>query len=361
MMWKSRIGATLVVLAAIGWIASGELSGDSRVPETAPAQDRPVAPFRVATQTLDLADHRRTIIMSGRTEADRRATAVTRATGVVTALNVRRGDRVATGDVIATLSDEAREAQVAQARARFAQRKAEHDARLRLIESGNLPALGRAQIEADLKEAEAALAQAEAELRRAEVLAPISGVVDVVPVQLGQALKDGATVAEIIALDPMLVVFEIPETRLGAVRTGDVADVRLATGQTARGEVRFISQRASETTRTYRVEVAIDNAAAGISDGVTAEVALRLAPVPAAQVPRSALTFSSAGELGLRHVLPDGRVAFAPVSIVEDGRDAIWVAGAPDRARAIIQGQDFVTEGQIVEAVPTPAVVSAER
>lgn len=361
MMWKSRLGAVLVVLAAVGWIASGELSGAARAPEEAPPPAPVVAPFRVATQTLAVVDHRRTVVLSGRTQADRRATAVTRATGVVMELNVRRGDRVEKGDLVATLSDEAREAQVAQARARFAQRKAEHDARLRLIESGNLPALGRAQIEADLKEAEASLAQAEAELRRGAVLAPIAGVVDVVPVQLGQAMQDGATVAEIVALDPMLVVFEIPETRLGGVSTGDAADVRLATGQTARGEVRFISRRASEMTRTYRVEIAIENADDAIADGVTAEVALRLAPVAAAEVPRSALTFSSAGELGVRHVLADGMVAFAPVSLVEDGRDTVWVAGAPDRGRAIVQGQDFVVEGQIVEAVPAPAVASAGR
>lgn len=361
MMWKSKVGAVLVVVAAVAWVASGQFSDASRGPDPEPAAQPAAAPFRVVTHTLAVVEHRRTIVLSGRTEADRRATAVARATGIVMALNVRRGDRVEPGDVIATLSDEAREAQVAQARARFAQRKAEHDARLRLIESGNLPALGRAQIEADLKEAEATLAQAEAELRRGAVLAPIAGIVDAAPVQLGQALQEGAMVAEIIALDPMLVVFEIPETRLGGVRVGDAADVRLATGQVARGEVRFVSQRASETTRTYRVELAIDNADSAIPDGVTAEVALRLAPVPAAQLPRSALTFSSAGELGLRHVLADGSVAFAPVSIVEDGRDAIWVAGAPNGARAIVQGQDFVVEGQIVEAVPAPAVASAQR
>jgi multidrug efflux system membrane fusion protein len=29
----------------------------------------------------------------------------------------------------------------------------------------------------------------------------------------------------------------------------------------------------------------------------------------------------------------------------------MWVAGIPDRARVIVQGQDFVREGQKVEAV----------
>jgi membrane fusion protein, multidrug efflux system len=354
-MLKSRIAAAIVLLSAVAWIASGHF-GDARTPDV--IVEAPPAPlFRVATEPASLVSHRRAITMSGRTQADRRATAATRSSGIVAELNVRRGSRVEIGDVIAVLSDDAREAQVAQARARYAQREAEYEARSRLIESGNLPSLNRAQLEADLKEAQATLAQAEAELRRGAVLAPIAGVVNEVPVEVGQALETAATVAEIIALDPMLAVIEIPERQLGGVRVGDEAEVRLVTGQTARGEVRFISQRASEQTRTYRVEIAIDNADLSISDGVTAEVVLRLAPVPAAEIARSALTFSSDGQLGLRAVGDDGKVAFIPVAVIEDGQERIWVAGLSDRALVIVQGQDFVTEGQAVEAVP--AVVAS--
>ena len=79
-------------------------------------------------------------VLSGRTEADRKVTVVARTGGVLTELRVRRGDRVEKGDVIAVLSDEAREAQVAQALALVAQRKAELEAKRRLIESGTLRA-----------------------------------------------------------------------------------------------------------------------------------------------------------------------------------------------------------------------------
>ena len=42
-------------------------------------------------------------------------------------------------------------------------------------------------------------------------------------------------------------------------------------------------------------------------------------PVPAVRVPRSALTFSSAGDLGVRTVDAAGKVAFVPVSVVDEG------------------------------------------
>lgn len=360
-MIASRIVSVLIVVAAVGWIASGHVIGGS-APEAEPApapvvEARP--PFAVAVARAEPREHARTVTLSGQTRADRRAQATTRASGTVVELAVRRGVRVETGDVIAVLSDEAREAQVSQATARLEQAREQAQARLRLIENGTLPALERSGIEADLRAAEAALAQAQAERDRSVVRAPISGIVDAVPAEIGQALQVGDLVAEVISLDPMLVVVEIAERQLGGVRVGDEAQVRLVTGQTATGEVRFVSSRASEGTRTYRVEIGIDNADNAIPDGVTAEARLRLAAVPAAPVPRSALTFSSEGLLGLRIVDDTDHVAFVPVDLVEDGRETIFVSGLPHGAAVIVQGQDFVVDGQRV--APVPMAIAARR
>jgi multidrug efflux system membrane fusion protein len=273
-------------------------------------------------------------------------------------LRVRRGSIVKAGEVIAVLSDEARESQVAQAKARLEQRKLEATARLRLIETGSYALLNKPQLEAELKAAQAGLAQAEAEQRKGEVTAPIAGVVNEVPVEVGQALQvmmAGANVAEIIALDPMLAVVEVAERQLAGVVVGGRAEVRTVTGQKAEGVVRFVSRKASQGTRTYRVDIEVQNTSGAIPDGVTCEVDLLLAAVPAAKVPRSALTFSSEGRLGIRHVGSDGKVAFAPVSIVEDAQNDLWLAGLPDGARVIVEGQDFVKEGELVEAVPSRA------
>ena len=87
-----------------------------------------------------------------------------------------------------------------------------------------------------------------------------------------------------------------------ASRSANAAEVRLVTGQKAMGRVRYVAKTASQTTRTYRVEVELPNADGAIPDGITAEVAIPLAPVPATRVPRSALTFSSGGDLGVRVV-----------------------------------------------------------
>ena len=359
-MTGSRIAAILIVLAVAVWLGSGRFGGaQTEAPvATASVQQPEAQRFRVAVATVSVVPHARRVVLSGRTEADKRAVAMARVAGVIQELHVRRGSAVKKGDVVAILSDEAREAHVLQARARLIQRRQELGARLKLIEQGNLPALQRPQLEAELKAAEAIAAQAEAERDRGQVLAPISGVVNEVPVEVGQALQANANVAEVIASDPMLAVVEIAERQIASIKAGDKAQVRLVTGQSLAGDVRFISQKASPQTRTYRVEIALANLDGAVPDGVTCEVTLSLAPVPATAVPRSALTFSSEGKLGVRVVKADGVVAFIPVGLVEDGPENIWVSGLEQGARLIVQGQDFVREGVTVDAVPANGAAS---
>lgn len=360
MTW-SRVIAVLLVLGAAGWIASGHFGigkSEREKPQTAQSQAAGPKKFRVSVVEAKVEERARRLTISGRTEADHRTMATSRTNGIVREIRVRRGAAVNEGDVIAVLSDEAREAQVEQARARLDQRQKETEARRRLIDAGNLPKLNLVQLEADLKAAEAALAQAEAERNRGLVTAPIAGIVNELPAEIGQALQPGASVAEVISLNPMLAVVELSERRIGGVHVGEAASVRLATGTSVEGSVRFVSSRASPQTRTYRVEVEIPNADRRIPDGITCEVGLMLAAVPAVRMARSALTFSSEGRLGVRVVGEGNRVAFVPVTLVEDEPDYLWVSGIANGMRVIVQGQDFVREDQVVEPVPVAAQVA---
>jgi len=150
----------------------------------------------------------------------------------------------------------------------------------------------------------------------------------------------------------------VAERKLAGIKLGDMAEVRLVTGQTATGRIRYVSKSASQTTRTYRVEVEIANTNGAIPDGITAEVSIPVTPTPSTRVPRSALIFSSKGELGVRTVTTEGTVGFHAVHVVEDDQAFMWVGGVPHATRVITQGQDFVREGQRVDAVPAPELTA---
>ncbi len=353
----SRTAAVGLILAAGLWIGSGYLLPHESADSQAAVRAKEQAPklFRVAVIDAATEQHSRKLILSGRTEADRKVMAVARTGGVLTELRVRRGQLVQKDEVIAVLSDEAREAQVAQARALVAQRRAELEARRKLIETGALPKLDLVNLESQTKVAEAALSTAEAERDRSIVRAPWAGVVTDVPAEIGASAFSmaGKEIAQIIALDPMLAVVEAAERNLGGIKVGAPAEIRLVTGQKVSGRVRFVSKSAAAATRTYRVEVEIPNADGTIPDGITAEVALRMEPQPATRVSRSALTFSSSGALGIRAVDSADAVQFVPVSVIEDDQADMWVSGVAEGTRVIVQGQDFVREGQKVQPVNT--------
>lgn len=364
-MKAARIAAVGLVVGAAAWIASGHLFPHETAESRAAVQpaSQPQKLFRVSVTDAKVEPRTRNLVLSGRTEADKKMMLTGRVDGVISELKVRRGSVVKEGDVIAVLSDEARESRVLQAKAMLIQRKTELAARMKLVEQGTMPKLEAVNLETQFKAAEAGLAAAEAEKDRSVIRAPWAGIVNDVPVEVGQAVLSfmGKDIAQIVSIDPVLAVVEVAERNLSGVHLGDRAEIRLVTGIKANGKVRFISKSANANTRTYRIDVEIPNADGSIPDGITAEVAIPLVPVPATRVPRSALTFSSAGDLGLRTVGAGNKVAFIPVSVIDDQQEFMWVGGVTDGARVIVQGQDFVREGQEVEPVAGEAPKTAAR
>ena len=137
-MKASRIAALGLVAGAGLWIASGhflprESAQSNAAIRTGDAESKKL--FRVAVVPASVIAHSRKLVVSGRTEADKRVTVMARTGGVLTELKVRRGDWVKAGDVIAVLSEDAREAQVAQAKALVTHRKTELDAKANLLRS----------------------------------------------------------------------------------------------------------------------------------------------------------------------------------------------------------------------------------
>lgn len=355
-MKASRLTAIGMVAAAGLWIASGYLMPrDSAEGQAAMrAEESKAQPlFSVAVTTVRVEQHAPTLTLSGRTEADHKVNITARTGGVLTELRVKRGQHVEKGEVVAVLSDDARQAQVAQAEALVEQRKAELEAKRTLISSGALPKLDMVNLESQYKSAQASLGMARAELDRSIVRAPWAGVITDVPAEVGGAAFSmaGKEIATLVALDPMLAVVEVSERKLAGIKVGEQAQVKLITGHTVAGRVRYVSKSASATTRTYRVEVEMNNPDGKIPDGITAEVVVSLKPVPAVKVPRSALTISSAGDIGVRIAGDGDKVKFVPVQIVEDLQDTMWLSGIADGARVIVRGQDFVRDGQKVATV----------
>ena len=346
--------AVLVLLAAAAWVLTGKFSHIGS--ESAGAEE--VAPEPAATaaalRTVLVAEpvgvrYSRAIRVSGRTEPDKTSVLAARDDGIIRTLPAVDGQYVSAGTVLLSLEGPEKLAAVDTARALLAQRQAQSMAAESLLERGEGAKIAADIARAELAAAAAQLREAQSAVERLDVVAPFAGLIDHVEVERGSWVKEGTPVATILALNPIVVRGEVSERDLADVRIGTAATVNLANGVSLEGRVRHVRRQASEQTRTFQVEVEIPNRGGDVPAGMSAEIVLHADPVSAVTVPRSVVTMSDSGALGVRIVGDNGKVSFVPVAVVDDTPGGLVLEGVPEGSRIIISGQDLVRDGETVE------------
>ena len=129
------------------------------------------------------------------------------------------------------------------------------------------------------------------------------------------------------------------------------AEARLATGELVRGQIRYVAPVADTATRTFAVELEVDNADGALRAGGTAELLIPAETVSAHRVSPSLLTLDDAGNVGLKIINEKGEVEFVVADIALSSSDGVWLVGLPDTATIITVGQGFVNTGTIVDAI----------
>lgn len=362
-----RVTAVVVLVAAAAWVITGEFSAvgseePSEAETIAETTATPVvAPLRTVGAVVPVfADYAREIRVSGATEADKSAVLAARADGIVQQLDVVQGQTVSQDTLVMRLEAAEAEAGVRTALSSLGQATQELEVGEALSAKGSLSDLELTSRRATKAAAEAALSQAQAAADRMVLNAPFSGTVDSVDIEVGEWVQSGTAIATLLSLDPIVVKAEVSERDVGHVKVGDAALVRLVTGSELKGTVRHVARQASQQTRTFVIDVALPNPDGAIPAGLTAEVRLFAPPQPAITVPRSVLTLSEEGAIGVRVVGADNTAQFAPVAIIEDGEGGLVISGVPKDMRIIVAGQDLIRDGDSVTVMEVTAAQAAK-
>jgi membrane fusion protein, multidrug efflux system len=288
------------------------------------------------------------VVVRGRTQATRAVVVRSETAGVVAQAPVLQGSYVKQGQVLCRLAVDARQAALDEAHA--AERAYELAGRQNdeLAKKGFRSPTQVLVGQANLDAARAAVRQAEIALAQVDLKAPFAGVFDHRDAEVGTYLSPGQPCGTVIEVDPLLVVGDVPETQAARMRVGATATARLVSGQTLTGRIRYVSRDADPQTRTYHLEMTLPNPRLDVRSGLSAEMHIGAGAGPAHFAPVSALVLDSAGRQGVRYVTGDGRVAFAPVDVIEETRDGVWVTGLSGAVRLITVGQSYVADGQKV-------------
>ena len=357
-MKSSYLIALVIALAAAAWLASPYLGEPTVKAESAPgitvARTEPPAkaPMRVQVRNSVAETRINSLVLTGQTEPSRHATVRAETPARVIAVAAEEGAQVKKGDIIVQLANDDRKALLDEAQALVNQRQIEYSAASKLSSKGYQTQTRLAETKANLEAAQARLRRIQVDIERTVIRAPFDGVIQSRMVEVGDYLKVGDEVALIIDLDPLIAVARVSEREVAGVATHGEGTVRLITGDSVNGRIRYVSSVASEGTRTFRVELEIVNGDNRLAAGLTAEIRLPVKAVEAHNMSPAALTLDDTGVIGVKTVDAQNIVRFHPVQLVSDGLDGIWIAGLPREATIITVGQEFVLPGHEVTPVP---------
>lgn len=301
--------------------------------------------------------------------------------GKVAWLGIKEGQQVQVKAPVVRLSAADKEASLALATAelKLADKEKERAERLFQQKTISQAELDQAVSRRDVAKAREQLARAE--LAKMSISSPIAGFVNTVPVEEGEYVNAGDTVAEILVLDHVEVYVDVPEKDIADVKPGaevwvyfdflegngtggeaETADAGAAPpvgfrnirkgSLKLRGKITFIAYASDPVARTYTVKVLLPNPRGVLRSGMIARVAVVKNHFPeAVAVPLFAIIPQPDG----RHVLfvEENGVArrrAVTLGVNEEG----WIQvteGLKIGERAIIEGQNAVDDGDPVVVV----------
>ncbi|MDX1515440.1 MAG: efflux RND transporter periplasmic adaptor subunit [Woeseiaceae bacterium] len=353
--WLISAGIAIVISL---WMLSGQF-GESQAEQQPLAGPETTEKSSVRVRTQSAEPVQRTIVVNGKTAPARIVQLAAETDGRVVRIGAPEGSNVGRGGLIVQLDERDRLARLAQAKALVKQREVEYEAREKLKSSSYVS-------EAQLQEAVAALETAKAELTRAEldldymtIEAPFDGALQTRLVEQGDFVKVGDTVATFVDNRTIVVSANLSEFDAGHVAVGDPAEARLATGETVHGRIRYVAPVADDATRTFGVELEVDNGDGRLRAGGTAELHIPAETVLAHRISPALLTLDDAGNVGVKIINDAGEVEFVIADVALAATDGVWVAGLPATATIITVGQGFVPPGAVVNAVPENEIDTA--
>lgn len=207
-------------------------------------------------------------------------------TGRVRRIPVREGQTVRAGDLLIELNSEALEARLRQLRleaenqaeilAAEAELRQKRQDRIKLEQAFSKGAATRIELEharLDVEISEYRLQAArharavafhkkeetEAEIREYKLLSPISGLVEKLEVEVGEAAKTSEEAVRVVALNPLWVEADAPLACFGDLAPGRVLKVTFPDGRETSGRVLFRGAVADSASETIRVRLEVDN------------------------------------------------------------------------------------------------------
>ena len=291
--------------------------------------------------------------------------------GKINARLVNLGDKVSAGQVLMTLdpkdvqqSVEANNAALAAAisNQKLAQANAERYRSLYANGATSKAVLDSYNTQLDAANATLRQAQAQAQvsgnqLEYTQLKSDAPGVVASLTGEVGMVTAAGAVMATVVRDGEREVQINVPEGALTGLKVGQKADISFwaLDKVSCTGYVRDIASMADPLTKTYRVNVALDNMPAAAKLGMTAKVSLSNAPAKGAGLTLPAGAIYKTDSKTQVWLVNDGHVQLKEVSVGSySGNDVSIIQGLEPGDVVVTAGISKLVPNQEVRSEVTP-------
>ena len=184
--------------------------------------------------------------------------------GILTEIRCAEGRPVGQGAVLFRLDSRLAEVAVAKAEKELAYAGQTYERQRKLLAADGTSQKAFQEADLQFQTARNDLAAAQTELSLLQIKAPLAGTVVRITARLGQSVETNAVLAEVIALERLVVTAQVPSREASLLKPGQAVD--FGAGSAATGKVTVVGKDIDPKTDTVLVRAAVP-AGAGLQPG----------------------------------------------------------------------------------------------
>ena len=312
---------------------------------------------KVTTMPLEKQTFESFIEIQGNVEADDVVMASSEMGGTIISLNAKEGNYIRRGALIAKLNTETLDKQIAEIQTSLDLATTVYEKQKRLWDQEIGTEIQYLQAKNNVERLEKSLETMHSQLKKANVYAPISGVIDQVFLKSGELAGPGAPIIQILNTYKVKVVTAVPEAYLGSVQKNDLVTIKFpALDEELKAKVSLIGRSIDPANRTFNVEVEIPNRQGKYKPNLLSTMLIKEDHVEEAIVLPMHLIQQEVG--GKQYVMINGacengscaKKVYVTTGPTYDG-NIIVETGLVGNEQVILEGARAISENEIIEIV----------
>ncbi len=200
------------------------------------------------------------IEVQGRIDADENVSLSTQMPGTITKINVKVGDEVKKGQVLAETDARASQQQIVDMQTNLELATQVYQKQKNLWDQKIGTEIQYLQSKANKESLENKVVTMQEQIRMGKIISPINGTIDAVNVKMGQAVAPGLSAINVINFSNLKIKADVSESYASRIKVGNEALVLFPDmHDSITSKVHYASRGINNLTRTFNVEVLLDN------------------------------------------------------------------------------------------------------